>query len=71
MYFLCVCEQGSFCGNSKQEEIKTIETVWEEEEEEKPEEKKQEVQLSDYGEFNTNYASGLSKDYIKGKNEYI
>ena len=52
----------------KSEKQNTIETVWKmETEEEKPEEKKQEVQLSDYGRIESDYASGMSKDYIKGK----
>ena len=55
------------------EKQKRIEVTWklQPEEEEKAEEKKEEVQLSDYGRIESDYVSGMSKDYIKGKKGYF
>ena len=44
---------------------------WEKETEEEKRERKENIDIKDYGDRGSEYASGISKDYIKGKKGYI
>jgi outer membrane protein assembly factor BamB len=53
----------------KEEEI-TVQTIWRETEEEKKD-RKEGIEIRDYANRESEYSSGMSKNYVKGKKGYI